>query len=69
MKKNNFEIGAFSAFFDSSFRLWEIDQFVDKFRQETDQEDEFVIDLKFSKTGTKVFFVKFVKHKNKKFYH
>ena len=66
MKKNNFEIGAFSAFFDSSFRLWEIDQFVDKFRKETDKKDEFVLDLNLSKTGYKVFLAK---HRKKEFYH
>tara|TARA_Y100000310_G_C19963681_1_gene482326 strand:- start:187 stop:387 length:201 start_codon:yes stop_codon:yes gene_type:complete len=66
MKKNNFDSRAFSAYFHSSTRLWEIDQFVDKFRKETDKKDEFSIDLKFSEMGTKVFFVK---QKNKKFYH
>ena len=46
MKKNT---GTFCAVFDESTTLWEIDQFVDKFRQETDKKDEFVIDLNLSK--------------------
>ena len=56
----------FCAVFDSSTTLLEIDQFVDKFRQETDSKDEFVIDLNLSKTGTKVFLAK---HRKKEFYH
>ena len=56
----------FCAVFDSGTTLWEIDQFVDKFRQETDSKDEFVIDLNLSKTGTKVFLAK---HRKKEFYH
>ena len=41
MKKNT---GTFCAVFDESTTLWEIDQLVDKFRQETDKKDEFGID-------------------------
>ena len=66
MKKRNKKIGAFCAVFDESTTLCEIDQFVDKFRQETDKKDEFVIDLNLSKTGTKVFLAK---HRKKEFYH
>ena len=54
------------AVFDESTTLWEIDQFVDKFRQETDKKDEFVIDLNLSKTGSKVFLAKYRK---KEIYH
>ena len=56
----------FCAVFDSSTTLWEIDQFVDTFRQETDRKDELVIDLNLSKTGTKVFLAK---HRKKEIYH
>ena len=56
----------FCAVFDSSTTLWEIDQFVDKFRQETDSKDEFVIDLNLSKTGHRVFLAK---RRKKEFYH
>ena len=56
----------FCAVFDESTSLYEIDQFVDKFRKETDQKDEFVIDLNLSKTGTKVFLAKYRK---KEIYH
>ena len=66
MKKINKKIGAFCAVFDRSTTLWEIDQFVDKFRQETDKKDEFVIDLDISKIGTKVFLAKYRK---KEIYH
>ncbi len=66
MKKINKKIGAFCAVFDRSTTLWEIDQFVDKFRQETDKKDEFVIDLDISKMGTKVFLAKYRK---KEIYH
>ena len=66
MKKTNKKIGAFCAVFDRSTTLWEIDQFVDKFRQETDKKDEFVIDLDISKMGTKVFLAKYRK---KEIYH
>ena len=54
MKKINKKSGAFCAVFDRSATLWEIDQFVDKFRKETDKKDEFVLDLNLSKTGHKV---------------
>ena len=66
MKAINKKIGAFCATFDRSTTLWEIDQFVDKFRQETDSKDEFVIDLNLSKTGSKVFLAKYRK---KEIYH
>ena len=66
MKKINKKIGVLCAVFDRSTTLWEIDQFVDKFRKETDKKDEFVIDLNLSKTGTKVFLAKFRK---KEIYH
>ena len=66
MKKTNKKTGAFCAVFDRSTRLYEIDQFVDKFRKETDKKDEFVIDLNLSKTGTKVFLAKYRK---KEIYH
>jgi len=56
----------FCAVFDESTSLYEIDQFVDKFRKETDKKDEFVIDLNLSKTGTKVFLAKYRK---KEIYH
>ena len=66
IKKINKKIGSFCAVFDSSTTLSEIDQFVDKFRKETDKKDEFVIDLNLSKTGTKVFLAKYRK---KEIYH
>jgi len=66
MKKTNKKIGAFCAVFDRSTRLYEVDQFVDKFRKETDKKDEFVIDLNLSKTGHRVFLAK---HRKKEFYH
>ena len=66
MKKINKETKSFCAVFDRNITLWEIDQFVDKFRKETDNKDEFVIDLNLSKTGTKVFLAK---HRKKEFYH
>ena len=66
MKKINKKIGAFCAAFYRSTTLYEIDQFVDKFRQETASKDEFVIDLNLSKMGTKVFLAKYRK---KEIYH
>ena len=66
MKKANKKIGAFCAVFDSSTRLYEVDQFVDKFRKETDKKDELVIDLNLSKTGHRVFLAK---RRKKEFYH
>ena len=66
MKKTNKKTRALFAVFDESTTLWEIDQFVDKFRQETDKKDEFVIDLNLSKTGSKVFLAKYRK---KEIYH
>ena len=58
MKKTNKKIGSFSAVFDRSNTLCEVDQFVDKFRKETDKKEEFVIDLNLSKTGHRVFLAK-----------
>ena len=66
MKLTNKKIGAFCAVFDRSTRLYEIDQFVDKFRKETDKKDELVIDLNLSKTGHKVFLAK---RRKKEIYH
>ena len=66
MKKTNKKIGAFCAVFDRSTRLYEIDQFVDKFRKETDKKDELVIDLNLSKTGHRVFLAK---RRKKEIYH
>ena len=66
IKKINKKIGSFCAVFDSSTTLSEIDQFVDKFRQETDKKDELVIDLDITKMGTKVFLAK---HRKKEIYH
>ena len=56
----------FCAVFDRRTRLYEVDQFVDKFRSETDKKDELVIDLNLSKTSHKVFLAK---HRKKEFYH
>ena len=56
----------FCAVFDRSTRLYEVDQFVDKFRRETDKKDELVMDLNLSKTSHKVFLAK---HRKKEFYH
>ena len=66
MKKINKKSETFFAVFDRSTTLWEIDQFVDKFRQETDSKDEFIIDLDITKMGTKVFLAK---HRKKEIYH
>ena len=66
MKKTNQKTRTFCAVFDRSTTLWEIDQFVDKFRQETDSKDEFIIDLDITKMGTKVFLAK---HRKKGIYH
>ena len=66
MKKTNKKTGAFCAVFDSSTRLYELDQFVDKFRKETDKKDELVIDLNLSKTGHRVFLAK---RRKKEIYH
>ncbi len=66
MKKTNKKTGAFCAVFDRSTRLYEIDQFVDKFRKETDKKDELVIDLNLSKTGHRVFLAK---RRKKEIYH
>ena len=56
----------FCAVFDRRTRLYEVDQFVDKFRRETDKKDELVMDLNLSKTSHKVFLAK---HRKKEFYH
>ena len=66
MKKTNKKTGAFCAVFDKSTRLYEVDQFVDKFRKETDKKDELVIDLNLSKTGHRVFLAK---RRKKEIYH
>ena len=66
MKKTNKKNGAFCAVFDRSTRLYEVDQFVDKFRKETDKKDELVIDLNLSKTGHRVFLAK---RRKKEIYH
>ena len=66
MDKINKKTRTFCAVFDRSTTLWEIDQFVDKFRKETDKKDEFVVDVNLSKTGHKVFLAK---HRKKEFYH
>ena len=66
MKKTNKMIGSFCAVFDRSTTLCEVDQFVNKFRKETDSKDEFVVDVNLSKTGHRVFLAKHIK---KEFYH
>ena len=66
MKKTNKKTRALFAVFDESTTLYEVDQFIEKFRKETDKKDEFVIDLNLSKTGYKVFLAK---HRKKEFYH
>ena len=66
MKKINKNTRTFCAVFDESTTLYEVDQFVDKFRKETAKKDEFVIDLNLSKTGHKVFLAKYRK---KEIYH
>ena len=66
MKKINKKTRALFAVFDESTTLYEVDQFIEKFRKETDKKDEFVIDLNVSKTGHRVFLAK---HRKKEFYH
>ena len=67
MAKNFSKIGSFCAVFDESVGLWEIDQFVDNFRQKTDKKDEFIIDLSVTKTMCwRIFLAKYVK---KETYH
>jgi len=66
MKKTNKKTRALSVVFDKNTTLYEVDQFVDKFRKETDKKDELVIDLNLSKTGHRVFLAK---HRKKEFYH
>ena len=58
MKKTNKNPRTFCAVFDRSTTLCEVDQFVDKFRKETNKKEEFVIDLNLSKTGHRVFLAK-----------
>ena len=65
-KKINKKTSALFVVFDRNTRLYEVDQFVDKFRKETDKKDEFVVDVNLSKTGHKVFLAK---HRKKEFYH
>ena len=66
MKKINKKTRTFCAVFDRITPLYEVDQFVDKFRKETDKKDEFVVDVNLSKTGHRVFLAK---HRKKEFYH
>ena len=66
MKKTNKKTRALFAVFDESTTLYEVDQFIEKFRKETDKKDELVIDLNLSRTGHKVFLAK---HRKKEFYH
>ena len=66
MNKINKRTSSLFVVFDRNTRLYEVDQFVDKFRKETDKKDELVIDLNLSKTGHKVFLAK---HRKKEFYH
>ena len=66
MKKTNKKTRALFAVFDESTTLYEVDQFIEKFRKETDKKDEFVIDLNVSKNGHRVFLAK---HRKKEFYH
>ena len=66
MKKTNQKTRTLFAVFDESTTLYEVDQFIEKFRKETDKKDELVIDLNLSRTGHKVFLAK---HRKKEFYH
>ena len=67
MDKINKKTRTFCAVFDEHTTLWEIDQLVDKFRQETDSKDEIVIDLDVSKKrGYKI---SLTKHRKKEIYH
>ena len=66
MKKTNKKTRALFAVFNESTTLYEVDQFIEKFRKETDKKDEFVIDLNLSKNGHRVFLAK---HRKKDFYH
>ena len=58
MKKTNKKTRALFAVFDESTTLYEVDQFIEKFRKETDKKDEFVVDVNLSKTSHKVFLAK-----------
>ena len=64
--KINKNTRTFCAVFDRNITLCEVDQFVDKFRKETDKKDDFVVDVNLSKTGHRVFLAK---HRKKEFYH
>ena len=66
MKKVDKKTRTLFAIFDRRTTLYEVDQFIEKFRKETDKKDEFVIDLNVSKTGHRVFLAK---HRKKEFYH
>ena len=66
MKKTNKKTRTLFAVFDESTTLYEVDQFIEKFRKETDKKDEFVVDVNLSKTGHRVFLAK---HRKKEFYH
>ena len=66
MKKINKKTRTLFAVFDRSTTLYEVDQFIEKFRKETDKKDELVIDLNLSKTGHRVFLAK---RRKKKIYH
>jgi len=66
MNKINKRTSSLFVVFDRNTRLYEVDQFVDKFRKETDKKDELVIDLNLSKTGYRIFLAK---HRKKEFYH
>ena len=66
MNKINKRTSSLFVVFDRNTRLYEVDQFVDKFRKETDKKDELVIDLNLSKTGHRVFLAK---RRKKEFYH
>ena len=46
---------SFFASFASNTPLYKIDEFVNKFRKETDKKYKFHVDVKLSKDGNKVF--------------
>ena len=66
MNKINKRTSSLFVVFDRNTRLYEVDQFVDKFRKETNKKDEFVVDLNLSETGYRIFLAK---HRKKEFYH
>ena len=45
----------FFASFNINTPLYKIDEFVNKFREETNKKYEFFVDVKLSKSGNKVF--------------